>query len=77
MRWLKVPAAAKEWAGGVNPKTLYTAIRAGHLKAARIGAGRNVLLCEAYVDDWLKNSIREKPNTGADGVARMHPRGAA
>jgi hypothetical protein len=51
MRWLKVPEAAKEWAGDLHPKTLYAAIRSARLKAARIGAGRNVLVCEAFVDD--------------------------
>lgn len=58
MRWLKVSEAAQEWAGGVNPKTVYAAIRAGKLKAARIGAGRNMLLCEQWVDEWLKESVR-------------------
>jgi excisionase family DNA binding protein len=56
--WKKVPEAAKEWAGGTSPKTLYAAIRAGRLKAARIGAGRNVLVCEQFVDEWLKASVR-------------------
>jgi excisionase family DNA binding protein len=63
VRWLKVPEAAKEWAGGVSPKTLYAAIRSGRLKAARIGAGRNVLLCEAFVDEWLQTSIRNERAT--------------
>lgn len=39
MRWLKVADAAQEWAGNISPKTIYTAIRAGQWKAARIGAG--------------------------------------
>jgi excisionase family DNA binding protein len=56
MRWLKVAEAAKEWAGGVSAKTMYAAIRARKLKAARIGAGRNVLVCEAFVDEWLTGS---------------------
>ena len=54
MRWLKVEAAAQEWAGGLSPKTVYRAIRAGQLKAARVGAGRNVLLCEEFVEEWLR-----------------------
>lgn len=56
MRWLKVPEAAKQWAGEISAKTMYAAIRAGKLKAARIGAGRNVLVCEAFVDEWLTGS---------------------
>ena len=57
MRWLKVAEAAKEWAGGISAKTMYAAIRARKLKAARIGAGRNVLVCEAFVDEWLTGSV--------------------
>lgn len=49
---MKVGAAAA-YAGGVNPKTLYAAVQRGDLKAARIGAGRNVLFCEAWIDEWL------------------------
>lgn len=56
MRWLKVKEAAVEWAGGVSPKTLYRAIADNKLKAARIGAGRNVLLCEEFVDEYLRRS---------------------
>lgn len=61
MRWLKVKAAADEWAGGISAKVLYAAIKANKLKAARIGAGRNLLVCEAWVDDWLKASARDVP----------------
>jgi hypothetical protein len=31
------------------------------LKAARIGAGRNFLLCEAFVNDWLHAAAEAKP----------------
>jgi hypothetical protein len=58
VRWLKIPEAAKEWAGGCNPKTLYAAARTGRLKVARIGAGRNMLVCEQFVDEWLKGSAK-------------------
>lgn len=58
MVWRKVSDAAREWAGGVSEKTLYRAIRSGKLKAARIGAGRNVLLCEEFITEWLKASVR-------------------
>jgi hypothetical protein len=34
VRWLKVPEAAKEWAGDVSAKTMYAAIRDGKLMAA-------------------------------------------
>ena len=45
--------AACEYAAGVDPKTLYGAVKAGQLKAARIGAGRNLLFCELWIDEWL------------------------
>ena len=58
MRWLKVPEAAIEWAGGVNPKIVYRAIRDGKCRAARVGCGRNLLVCEAFVNEWLETSAR-------------------
>jgi excisionase family DNA binding protein len=64
MRWLKADEAAREWAGGVSAKTLYAAIRRGNLKAARIGAGRNLLFCEQWVDEWLTASARLRDEAG-------------
>jgi hypothetical protein len=52
---MKVPAAAK-YAGNVAEKTIYAAIRSGDLRAARIGAGRNVLTCDIWIDEWLQSS---------------------
>ena len=46
-------------------------------KAARIGVGRNVLLCEAFVDDWLKASVRERKPHDNDTVAMLRPRDVA
>ena len=56
MKWLKAKAAAAECAGGVSPKLLYRAVRDGSLKAARIGAGRHLLFCEEWVNEWLVGS---------------------
>ena len=53
MTWVKAEEAAATWAGGVNVKLLYAAVRAGRLRAARIGAGRNLLFCELWIDEWL------------------------
>jgi hypothetical protein len=50
--WHKAPAAA-QYCGGVATKTLYAAVQRGDLKAARIGAGRNLLFCETWLDAWL------------------------
>ena len=59
--WKKVPAAARDWAGGISAKTVYAAIRKGQLRAAHIGTGRNVLVCQAYVDEWLHGSAKQPP----------------
>ncbi len=56
MRWLKAKAAAAEWAGGVSAKLLYRAVRDGSLRAARVGAGRHLLFCEEWVNEWLVSS---------------------
>jgi excisionase family DNA binding protein len=57
MRWLKVAPAMKEWAGNISAKTAYRAIRSGALSAARVGAGRNYLLCEEFIDTWLRGRL--------------------
>lgn len=72
MRWLKAKPAANEWAGRVSAKTLYRAVSAGQLKAARIGAGRNLLFCEEWIDDWLRasalrSSVRRSGLASASG----------
>jgi hypothetical protein len=50
--WRKVKDQAKR-AGNVNPKILYAAIRAGRLRAARVGAGRNFLVADEWLDQYL------------------------
>lgn len=61
MTWAKADEAAAKWAGGVNPKILYRAVREGKLRAARIGAGRNMLFCEAWIDEWLTGGAACSP----------------
>ena len=56
MEWFKVRMAAKY--SGLSTKTVYGAIRNGKLRAARIGAGRNVVTCRAWVDEWLTTSAQ-------------------
>jgi excisionase family DNA binding protein len=53
MHWLKVRGAAQH-AGGVSERTVYQAIKAGKLRAARIGAGRNLVTSAEWVDLWLQ-----------------------
>ena len=74
MKWARVAEAAKTWAGGVNPKTIYKAIRAGDLKAARIGAGRNMLVCEEWVNEWLQRSVLTPDAITGQIVARRERR---
>ena len=56
MTWFKVPKGA-EYAGDISVKVIYRAIRDRSLKAARIGTGRNVLLCKEFVDEWLQAAV--------------------
>ena len=56
MEWKRAKDAARDWAGGISVKTLYAAVQRGQLKAARIGAGRNMLFCQQHVDQWLSAS---------------------
>jgi len=63
MVWKKISDAARDWAGDVHPKILYYAIRQNRLQVARIGAGRNMLTCEKWIDEWLQTSAL--PENGA------------
>jgi excisionase family DNA binding protein len=53
MSWMKVDGA-RAYMGGFSRRTIYEAIRRGELRAARIGAGRNVVTCTEWCDDYLK-----------------------
>jgi excisionase family DNA binding protein len=55
MRWMKI-APACEYMGGISAKTLYAAVRKGECKAARIGAGRNLLFADAWLDAFLEQT---------------------
>jgi excisionase family DNA binding protein len=52
--WLRVPEAADRARCGV--KTIYREVRAGRLRAARVGGRRELRLLSAWVDDWLVQS---------------------
>ena len=39
---------------GVSPKLIYAAIRAGRLKVARIGAGRNMRVGRRHLEDFTR-----------------------
>ncbi len=59
MRWMKIEPAC-DYAGKLNRKVLYQAVKKGLLKAAHIGAGRNLLFCEQWIDEWLNSSLDEE-----------------
>jgi len=73
MGWMKVDAA-RRYAGGVGRKTLYKAVACGHLRVARIGAGRSILFCEKWIDEWLETASQE---AGREGGLRLVERKAA
>ena len=55
MRWPKIQGACA-YAGDVSSKTIYAAVAVRPLNAARVGAGRNLMFAEAWIDDWLRRS---------------------
>jgi excisionase family DNA binding protein len=52
--WLTVEEAADRARCGV--KTIYREVRAGRLKAARVGGRRELRLLSGWVDEWLLQS---------------------
>ena len=55
--WLTVPEAAKRAQCG--RKTIYAEVRAGRLRVARIGGGRNLRFHTEWVDAWLQGGTRQ------------------
>jgi excisionase family DNA binding protein len=53
-RWLTVAEAAERARCGV--KTIYREVRAGRLRAARIGGRRELRLLTEWVDAWLEQT---------------------
>ncbi len=74
MAWMKVDVA-RQYAGGVGRKVLYKAGASGRLKAARIGAGRSLLFCDTWIDEWLVASASQSASATSDlravGEARV------
>jgi len=56
MVWFKATKAA-EYAGGISVKVLYAAVRQNKCRAAKIGAGRNLIWCEQFIDEWLMGAV--------------------
>jgi excisionase family DNA binding protein len=56
--WLTVEEAADRARCGV--KTMYREVKAGRLKAARVGGRRDLRLLPEWVDQWLLDSTRPR-----------------
>jgi excisionase family DNA binding protein len=67
--WLTVKQAAAR--AQVAPWTIYHEVRAGRLRAARIGGRRELRFRESYIDAWLEQSA-----TPQDVDASRFSRGA-
>jgi hypothetical protein len=60
--WLRVPAIAA-YAGGVGRRVVYSSIRSGQLRAARLGSSnRGVIVCHVeWVDAWISSRSEPRP----------------
>jgi excisionase family DNA binding protein len=54
--WLTANQAAKR--AQVGARTIYSAVRAGRLRAARIGGRRELRFLAAWVDEWLEATVK-------------------
>lgn len=52
--WLTAPQAAKR--AQVGQKTIYAEVRAGRLRAARVGGKRELRFRPEWIDKWLEDS---------------------
>ena len=59
--WLKVPEAAERARCGV--KTVYREVKAGRLKAARLGGRRELRFQAVWVDEWLTDHCTIGPSS--------------
>jgi hypothetical protein len=71
--WKTAKAARRDSLGGdVSEKLLWSEVRAGRLRAARIGAGRNLLFCEQWIDEWLmaRATVASRGKTESETATR-------
>jgi hypothetical protein len=78
MHWMKIDPA-RAYAGNLSRKVLYDAAEAGDLKVARIGAGRNMLFSDVWLDEWLTaaNAKTRKGTEDAENGASRTRSGTA
>jgi hypothetical protein len=55
-------AAACEFMGGVNPKLVYAAVRDGKLRAAHVGAGRNLMFSDEWCTEYMRQTDEDYRN---------------
>jgi excisionase family DNA binding protein len=66
---------ACQYLGGICEDTLYSAVREGKCRAARIGAGRNLLFSDTWLDEYATRCAEQRDR--AEPIALRRPRGAA
>lgn len=65
--WLTPQQAADRAQVGIN--ALYHAVRAGKLKAVRIGARQNIRIHVDWLDAWLRAAVIVNPDAPGDELA--------
>jgi len=56
--WLTVREATRRVGGKCGPKLLYQEVRAGRLRAAKIGGRRELRFLPEWIDTWLVESSK-------------------
>jgi excisionase family DNA binding protein len=67
-RWLTAAQAARR--ANVGKETIYAAVRAKRLRAARVGGRRELRFLAAWVDAWLEATADESTETTRAATVR-------
>lgn len=55
-KWMRPADVAKHL--GLSTRTVYAVVRAGHMRHARIGAGRSIVIAQEWADAYLEGIAR-------------------
>jgi hypothetical protein len=55
VRWMKIKPDEACAYSRCGEKLLYREIRNGNLRAAHVGAGRNLITCDLWLDEYLES----------------------